>query len=113
MTTHRPTDFWKHHIRAWKKSGLSQSEYARRHELPVKTFGYHKRRLDNQRIIQSALDSKEPKSLIPVSVAQEPEPQKTQETGITLVSPSGLRVELASGFDATALKQVLNLLEVA
>ncbi|MCW7553872.1 hypothetical protein NX722_14815 [Endozoicomonas gorgoniicola] len=93
MTTHRPTDFWKHLIRAWNKSGLSQSEYARRHELPVKTFGYHKRRLDNQRIIQSALYSKEPKPLIPVSVAQEPEPQKTPETGITLVSP-GMGVEI-------------------
>ena len=114
MTTYRTTDFWKNHIHAWNKSGLSQSEYARRHELPVKTFGYHKRRLDNQRIIQSALDSKEQKPLIPVSVAQEPEPQKTLETGITLISPGGLRVELATGFDATALKQVvLNLLEVA
>ena len=51
--------------------------------------------------------------LIPVSAAQEPEPHKTPETGITLVSPGGLRVELAAGFDATALKQVLNLLELA
>ncbi|MCW7552817.1 hypothetical protein NX722_13880 [Endozoicomonas gorgoniicola] len=50
--------------------------------------------------------------MISASVAQEPQHQKTPETGITLVSTGWLRVELATGFDATALKQVLNILEV-
>ena len=40
MTTNRPADFWKHHIRAWNKRDLSQSEYSRKHTLSVKTFDY-------------------------------------------------------------------------
>ena len=115
MTTNRPTDFWKHHILAWKKSGLSQAEYARKHNISVKTFGYHKRRHFSRDVIQSAPDSK---LLIPVSIAEEPAskvpvPEKTAETGITLISPGGLRMELSTGFDTSALKQVLNILEVA
>ena len=112
MTTNRSSDFWKHHVRAWNKSGLSQAEYARNHQLSVKTFGYHKRRYA-EKTVQHAHDSIEPKPLIPVSVAQEPAPEYLSETGITLISPGGFRVELTSGFNAEALKQVLSLLEVA
>ncbi|MCW7554037.1 hypothetical protein NX722_15700 [Endozoicomonas gorgoniicola] len=115
MTTYRTTDFWKNHIHAWNKSGLSQTEYARKHQLSVKTFGYHKRRHFNQAVIESVQDSQ---PLIPVSIAEEPvskkqAPAETTETGISLISPGGFRVELAAGFDPDALKQVLNLLEVA
>ncbi len=43
MTTNRPVDFWKHHIQAWNNSGLTQAEYARKHQLSVKTLAIHKR----------------------------------------------------------------------
>lgn len=115
MTTNRSTDFWKNHIHVWNKSGLSQSEYARKHQISVKTFGYHKRRHFNHAVIQSAPDSK---PLIPVSIAEESvskkqAPAETTETGISLISPGGFRIELTAGFDPVALKRVLNTLEVA
>ena len=115
MTTHRTTDFWTKHIHAWGESGLSQTEYARKHQLSVKTFGYHKRRHFNQAVIEPVQASQ---PLIPVSIAEESvskkqTPAETIETGISLISPGGFRVELTAGFDPSVLKQVLNLLEVA
>jgi hypothetical protein len=36
--------YWQGHIESWRQSGLSQAEYCRRNSLPVKSFGYRKRR---------------------------------------------------------------------
>ena len=36
--------YWQGHIEFWQQSGLSQAEYCRRNSLPVKSFGYWKRR---------------------------------------------------------------------
>ena len=32
--------YWRKQVTQWQKSGLSQSEYARRHELKKSTFDY-------------------------------------------------------------------------
>lgn len=37
--------FWHAHVRAWARSGLSQSEYCRRRGLSRSLFGYWKKRL--------------------------------------------------------------------
>ncbi len=36
--------YWQGHIESWRQSGLSQAEYCRRNSLPIKSFGYWKRR---------------------------------------------------------------------
>ncbi|MFK0572884.1 IS66 family insertion sequence element accessory protein TnpA [Endozoicomonas sp.] len=36
--------FWFQHIEAWHTSDLSQAEYARQHQLSIKSFGYYRRR---------------------------------------------------------------------
>jgi len=38
---------WKKHIEKWKESGLTQSEYCRRNDLKIKSFGYWKGRILN------------------------------------------------------------------
>lgn len=37
--------YWKKHIEAWRNSGITQAAYCREHGLPIKAFGYHKRRI--------------------------------------------------------------------
>ena len=44
MTREQKHQYWLNHIEAWQASDLSQTEYARRHNLSPKTFNYHKRR---------------------------------------------------------------------
>jgi len=36
----RTREFWSRHVEAWRKSGLSQREYCRRHKLLKGTLGY-------------------------------------------------------------------------
>jgi hypothetical protein len=36
--------YWQGHIEFWQQSGLNQAEYCRRNSLPIKSFGYWKRR---------------------------------------------------------------------
>jgi hypothetical protein len=43
-----PTDhlsYWHDHLKSWEKSGLSQAEYCRRHDLKYCHFHYWKRKL--------------------------------------------------------------------
>ena len=37
--------FWERHLRAWRKTSLSQAQYCRRHNLSAAAFGWWKRRL--------------------------------------------------------------------
>ena len=103
--------FWFQHIEQWQQSGLSQAEYARQQKLSIKSFGYYRRRY-----MQQHASGKKPASLLPVTVASietsEP-PAQPGNTGITLTSPTGFRIELTPGFDPQTLRTVLQALEVA
>ena len=39
--------FWQRHLRAWRKTSLSQAQYCRRHNLSAAAFGWWKRRLSS------------------------------------------------------------------
>ncbi|WOG26811.1 IS66 family insertion sequence element accessory protein TnpA [Endozoicomonas sp. 8E] len=103
MTREQKQQYWKDHIEAWQNSGLSQAEYVRRNGLPIKTFGYHKRRL------QSA--PKPQQTLVPVKVDNNDTYQvQTPESGISLVTPRGFTVALASDFDVACLQRLLQVI---
>ena len=36
--------YWRKHVASWRESDLSQVEYCRLNELPIKNFGYWKRK---------------------------------------------------------------------
>ena len=45
-TSRRP--FWEKHLRAWSRSGLTQADYCRRHQLSAPAFGWWKRQLEGK-----------------------------------------------------------------
>ena len=101
-------EFWFNHIEAWRKSKMAQTEYARLHNLSIKSFGYFRRRYFHDQKTQT--ESKPP-TLLPVSLVSDDDIKPASSfPGITLTCPGGYRVELASGFEPAALKQVLNIL---
>ncbi|MTI12842.1 IS66 family insertion sequence element accessory protein TnpA [Sansalvadorimonas verongulae] len=110
-------DFWFRHIEAWHKSRLAQVEYARKHDLSIKSFGYYRRRYFQELENPSPQPSKT--NLLPVTILPEEKREagatttETNNPGITVTSPGGFRIELTAGFDPQALKQVLKILEVA
>lgn len=106
--------FWFRHIEQWQHSRLSQAEYARQQGLSITTFGYYRRCYAHQQPVPENA----PASLLPVDVIMEepmeqPVQTETVNTGITLTSPGGFRIELAPGFDSAALQRVLKVLEAA
>ncbi|WP_415717791.1 IS66 family insertion sequence element accessory protein TnpA [Maridesulfovibrio sp.] len=91
--------FWKKHITAWKGSGLSQAEYCRKHDIPVKTFGYHKRRMTS---------AAKPQKIIAVPATAAILADKSQSgKSIKLHLPMGLHIEIAPDFCQQTLKRLL------
>lgn len=45
-TSRRP--FWQKHLRAWLRSGLTQADYCRQHQLSAPAFGWWKRKLEGK-----------------------------------------------------------------
>ena len=45
-TSRRP--FWQEHLQAWSKSGLTQADYCRQHQLSRAAFGWWKRQLQGK-----------------------------------------------------------------
>ena len=43
-TDEERTSFWRDHVQTWQQSGLNQSAYAARHQLPLSRFNYWKRK---------------------------------------------------------------------
>lgn len=102
--------FWLQHIEAWQASELSQAEYARQHQLSIKSFSYFRRRYARG-ITQKNGDAGKSPTLLPVQIESETTVvHKLSETGICLTSPEGFHIELSAGFDQQALRQVLTIL---
>ena len=105
MTREQKHQYWLNHIEAWQASDLSQTEYARRHNLSAKTFNYHKRRH-----CKTPAESRPVQSVVPV-VVETPEVSNVPNTsGIILSTPQGIKVELEPGFDTDCLKRLLEVL---
>jgi hypothetical protein len=45
-TSRKP--FWQRHLRAWSRSGLTQADYCRQHQLSAPAFGWWKRKLEGK-----------------------------------------------------------------
>ncbi len=110
-------EFWFRHIEAWRKGRLAQSEYARKHNLSIKSFGYYRRRYFKEQELTASQTVKTnllPVTVIPeaVTAAKSTVPD-VANSGITLISPGGFRIALAAGFDPQTLQQVLKMLEAA
>jgi hypothetical protein len=88
--------FWENHIKASKKTHLSQTEYCRQNNLKPCRFWYWKKRL---KII-----AKEEIRFVSLNI-----PRKNQDIQKTSVfTPNGYRIELADNFDPAAIGQLIH-----
>ena len=95
-------DYWQHHIKTWKRSGLSQKQYCRSRSLAYSTFCYWKRRLNNQEPVT-------PK-FYPLAVpASSPDP--TEAGLMLLVGPKQIQIHIKKDFSPTVLKKLIATLE--
>ena len=69
--------YWQQHFENWKKSGLSQRDYCKQHELTFSSFGYWRNRLKAK--------TADTGKLIPVSLSR--------PASVNIYLPSGIRIE--------------------
>jgi len=94
-------EFWAHHVRGWRASGLTQVQYCRRHGLSKGTLGYWASTLSKAQASGSGL--------VEVGHAQvEPERRRSP---IELVVERRYLLRLWPGMEPGHLRDVLSVLE--
>jgi len=95
-------EFWRRHIATWQRSGLSQAEYCRRNALPIKSFGYWKRKSDES--------SSGELKFFPLVVST---PPRSQESLSLLLTLQGKRfaIKIKEDFSPPLLKKLILSLE--
>ena len=89
----------------YEASGVTQAEFCRQKDLPLKTLARYVTRYRKQ--TARGDDPNRPQRFVAVEVAA----ARTGGSELTVVLPGGLRIEVKSGFDAGTLRQLVSVLE--
>ena len=93
--------FWLVHIEAWRKSGLTQSEYCRQSQLSRDAFAYWKKRLPPEQKAEAA------SNLVPIPFRL-PIPDRAKLSApIGIVVGDRFRLEISADFDPALLEKIL------
>lgn len=88
-------------VEAWRKSGLSMAEFAKRHGVHLKRLSRWARRLQ----------STAPAMFHPVQLIRHERSVEGADTRIEVVLSSGCSIRVPQGFVAADLRQVVDVLE--
>jgi len=97
--------FWEEHVEKWRRSGITQAEYCRRHNLSTRLFTYWKRRMKRSAESVSFVRVK----VVDATKKAEAWNEAGSSSGIVLCK-DGYRIEVREGFNAEVLGQVLRTL---
>ena len=109
-------EYWFHHIKQWQESGISRSDYLKKHDLSASSFGYFLKRYTSKPEEVPAKASQP--SLMPIDVIPEPAQfsapeQQPINDAFIVTTPNGYRIELPSGFDLQSLQQIIRMVQPA
>jgi hypothetical protein len=95
---------WQAHLYAWGRSGLTQNEYCKQHNLSSSKFCYWKKKLTQQ--------SKPSVSFIPVPIctSEKSAHPVNNDSGLTIFLKSGIRIRLNNSFNSQALANAVSAL---
>ncbi|MDZ7641156.1 MAG: hypothetical protein U5J62_03910 [Desulfurivibrio sp.] len=96
--------FWAAHVAAWQHSGLTQTAYCREYDLSRHAFGWWRRKFRDQPASEQPL-------LVQVPTVAQPATEVGAFSGLRLLLPRGLQLEINQGFDAATLGRVITTLE--
>ena len=97
--------FWRRQLRNLARSGESQRGFCARNGLSVERLKYWKRRFGESAAAMRLVE-------VPTPVLRAAEGcVQAAGAAVTVIVAQGYRVEVASGFEATALSRVLDVLE--
>lgn len=98
--------FWAAHVAAWEKSGLTQTAYCREYGLSRHAFGWWRRKFRDQPASEQPLLVQVPTVARPTAATA-----AADFSGLRLLLPRGLQLEINQGFDAATLGRVIATLE--
>ena len=91
--------YWKQHIDGWQETGLSQTEYCRRHNLKHHQLVYWKKRF---------LKTETGVSFVPLKLEDLLDlPAPADRASLFLVINDHFKIEISAGFDAQLLRQLI------
>ena len=91
--------YWKQHIESWQETGLTQTEYCRRHNLKHHQLVYWKKRFSK---------SEAGVSFVPIKLDDLLDiPSQFDTTALCLVINNQFKIEIRHGFDAQLLRQLI------
>lgn len=93
-TTSGKREFWEEQIRFWQESGLSQSEYCKRHGIRSSQWFYWRRRCRDT----------EGLTLVPLKL---PSLNAHKAPVIRIITPNGFTIELDADEPATSLTNLI------
>ena len=91
--------YWKQHIDCWQETGLTQTEYCRRHSLKHHQLVYWKKRFSNTETDVSFVPLKL-EDLLDI-------PARQDQASLILVTNNHFKIEIRAGFDAQLLRQLI------
>jgi len=92
--------YWKQHIDSWQETGLTQTEYCRRHNLKHHQLVYWKKRfLRNETGVSFV-----PLKLDDLLMDRPPQPERQS---LRLEINNRFKVEIRAGFDTQLLRQLI------
>ena len=95
--------YWQQHVASWRESNLSQVKYCRLNDLPIKNFGYWKRK-------ESKAVSAHPR-FFPL-VATSPGPMVLRASALHLnIQEKRFSIEIGEDFSPMLLKRLIATLE--
>jgi hypothetical protein len=91
--------YWKQHIDAWQKTGLTQVEYCRQHNLKHHQLVYWKKRF---------LKTETDVSFVPIKLEDLLDiPASPENASLSLVVNNHFKIEIRPGFDVQLLRQLI------
>jgi len=91
--------YWKQHIESWQETGLTQSEYCRRHNLKHHQLIYWKKRF---------LKTEADVSFVPLKLEDLLDiPGQPAGASLCLVINNHFKIEIRHGFDSQLLRQLI------
>ena len=91
--------YWKQHIESWQETGLTQTEYCRRHNLKHHQLVYWKKRFLKTETDVSFVTLKL-ENLLDI-------PNQPDRSALCLVVNNYFKIEIRAGFDAQLLRQLI------
>ena len=106
----RTAQQWARLVEGYAASGQSQRRFCAEHGVGQSSLRYWKRRLEQG---ASSADAQAATGVRLVAVKVLDDAPALADSGLVVVSPQGIRVQIARGFDAATLSRVLATLEAA